>query len=69
MGGGGGGRGESFQDNLQGNLYPSDKMGWESKIGEVHITSPSPLRWVENFQFKILKSRFSSSGETGGSPH
>ena len=45
----------------------SAKMGSESKIGEVHSISPSPLYWVESFQSKILKSSFSSGG-TGGSP-
>ena len=33
-------------------------MGLESKIEEVHSISPSPLYWVENFQSKILKTRF-----------
>ena len=44
-------------------------MGLESKIGEVHSISSSPLYWVENFLSKILKSRFSPSGGTGGSPY
>ena len=43
-------------------MDPPAKIGSESKIGEVHSISPSPLYWVENFQSKILKSRFPQSG-------